>query len=1047
MIAQYCINRPVFASVLSIVLVLVGITALMNMPIDQYPDITPPTVTVSGSYSGATADIAAEAVAVPIEQRINGVPNMLYMTSSSTNSGGVKINITFDIGTSSDFAAIDVQNKVKMAESELPMDVITNGVSVEKSSSIPLMTLVIRSSEERFDDLYLSNFVTLNIQNALKRIPGVGRTRNTGSRSYSMRIWLDPDALASYGLTPTDVSNAIKEQNKNAAAGVVGSQPSSEQVNLKLPISAAGKLTDADGFGNVVVLATNDGALIRLRDVAKVELGSSAYTLVSRHNGESAAILGIMLLPGANALEVAKNVRETMAELAKTFPQGISYQVAFDASDFIGSAILEVTWTLIEALALVALVVFIFLQNWRTALIPMLAAPVSIIGTFVFLLAFGFTINTISLLALVLAIGLVVDDAIVVVENVERLMSEQGLDVRTATSTAMKELTGALIATSLVLAAVFLPVAFLAGISGKLYREFAVTLTVAVLISTFVAMTLSPALCTLLMKPKQKKHAIFIWFNNKLDILTSHYTGYVQSTLKRTVRSLIIFLSLCFIAFFIHSQLPQSFVPKEDQGQLNVDISLQPGTSVLRTDELMKQIEQDILAHPAVAHTLALTGENRTNGGGEENGSFQVFLKPWDKRSGYHVNDVQKDLLERLEKYPPITALVMQPPAIAGLGSGAGFELQLQDTTGSNQYALNDAAFKLVEAANNLPELANVSTSLKADVPLLRLEIDREMLKTFDVSLSDLYTSLNQLTGSSNVSDFSLYGRVYRVKMQADANFRKRPEDLSRFYIRSGKGALVPLSLLAKFVYDAGPGTLSRHNLFTSVSISGGAAPGYSSGQAMTAIRNLMNETLPPGVGFEWTGLSYQEQEASGQAGLAMLLAIVFVYLFLAALYESWIIPIAVLLIVPIAVAGAALLVYVRGMENNLFFQISLVALVGLAAKNAILIVEFAKTLREQGMSEYNAALEAAKQRFRPILMTSLSFILGILPLALSSGPGAVARVSISTGTLGGMIAATTMGLLLVPWFFYHLAKLQGKVKVEQVALPINEEPAKEGNR
>lgn len=1029
MIAQFCINRPIFASVLSIVLVLVGITSLINMPIDQYPDITPPTVSVSGSYGGATADIAAEAVAVPVEQRINGVPNMLYMTSKSTNSGSVSINVTFDIGTSPDFAAIDVQNKVKLAEKDLPMDVITNGVTVEKSSTVPLMTLILRSSEERFDDLYLSNFVTLNIENALKRIPGVGKTRNTGSRSYSMRVWLDPDALASYGLTPSDVSNAIKEQNKNAAAGVVGGQPASDSVNLKLPISASGKLSDAAAFKNVIVHATKEGALIRLRDVADVSLGSSAYTLVSRHNGESAAILGVTLLPGANALEVADNVRKTMDELSKTFPRGIHYQVAFDASDFISSAINAVTMTLIEALILVAIVVFIFLQNWRTALIPMLAAPVAVIGTFVFLLAFGFTINTISLLALVLAIGLVVDDAIVVVENVERLMAEKGLNVREATSKAMNELTGALIATSLVLAAVFMPVAFLGGISGKLYREFAVTLTVAVLISTFVAMTLSPALCTLLMKPDQKKHKLFVLFNDWLDRVTERYTGYVQQTLKKTMRTFALFAALCLIAGFVYRQLPVSFVPKEDQGRLLVDIELQSGTSVAITDKVMTAVEQEILAHPAVAHTVALSGENKSNGGGEENGNFEVFLKPWDQRDGYDVNQVQDDLLKLLENYSSISSMVMQPPSIPGLGSGAGFELQLQDTTGNNQFALNEAALQLVDAANQLPQLQNVSTSLKSDVPLLKLEIDREMLKTFGVSLNDLYTSLNQLTGGSNVSDFSLYGRVYRVKMQADADFRRRPEDLNRFYIRAGNGNLIRMSQLAKFVYDAGPGTMSRHNLFTSVNVSGGAAPGYSSGEAMAAIEKLMQEKLPSGVGYEWTGLSYQEQQASGQSAMAMVLAIVFVYLFLAALYESWIIPLSVLLIVPIAAAGAVTFVYLRGLENNIFFQISLVALVGLAAKNAILIVEFAKTLKEQGMSDYDAALEAAKQRFRPILMTSFSFILGILPLALSTGPGAVARVSISTGTLGGMIAATTVGLLLVPWFFYRLARFQ-KVKV-----------------
>ena len=1029
MISQFCIKRPIFAAVLSIIIVLVGITSILTLPVDQYPDMAPPTVTVSGSYSGATADVTAESVSVPIEQKINGVPNMLYMSSTSSNGGSSKIKITFNVGTNPDFAAIDVQNKVQQAEADLPGDVITDGVTVEKTSAIPLMTLILRSSEERYDDLYLSNYVTLNIQQALKRIPGVGKVRNTGARTYTMRIWLNPNALAAYGLTPADVVSAVKEQNVNSAAGSVGTQPAVDDIKLSLTINAGGKLNDAQSFEEIIVKAADNGALIRLRDVGRVELGASAYKLVSRHNASSSAVIIVLLLPGYNALTVADEVKKVMRRLSNKFPTGISYDTAFDSTQFIKASIDAVVMALLEALLLVGLVVFVFLQNWRTTLIPMLAAPVSIIGTFIFLSIMGFTINTISLLALVLAIGLVVDDAIVVVENVERLLKKGGLTVAEATSKAMKELTSALVATSLVLAAVFLPVAFLGGISGKLYREFALTLTVAVLISTFVALTLSPALCALLMKKDQKESRLFAGFNRLISTTTRRYGVVVSATMMRAWRSVLLYLALFAVAAFLFTRLPVAFVPLEDAGSIYADLQLQPGTSVNITDGVVKRIEAQLIDHPAIGHMITLSGENLTSGSGEENAYMQFSLKPWEERDDTDIETVMAEISEVLSRIPEITFRVFQPPPIAGMGERSGFTMELQDRSGSNSQGLAEVTQQIVTAAALLPEVRGVSTTLNPTVPMLRLNIDRAMVKTLNISLSDLNTTLKQLTGSSTVSDFNLYGRTYKVKIQAESDFRRRPEDLKKYYVRSGNDVLVPLSILATFEYGSGPGTVTRHNLFGSATIAGSPAQGYSSGQAMLAMEKQADELMPKGFAYEWSGMSYQEKQSGGQAAIAMLLAIVFVYLFLAALYESWLIPLAVLTIVPVALAGAVAIVYLRGLDNNIFFQIAMVSLIGLAAKNSILIVEFARTLYDEGMSAKEAALEAARKRFRPILMTSFAFILGLLPLVLSSGPGAESRISISTGTLGGMIAATTIGILFVPMFFVLFVALGKKLR------------------
>ncbi len=1032
MISRFCIDRPIFASVISIVIVLVGTISVLSLPIDQYPDITPPAVSVSATFPGATAKSVAESVSAPIEKQLNGVPNMAYLESNSKNNGGSKVTVTFNVGTNVDLAAVDVQNEVKLAEADLPVDVMQEGVSVEKLANVELMKIAIRSDDPKFDEIYLSNYMSINIRDEMKRIQGVGRTRNNGSRRYSMRIWLKPDRLAAYSLTTSDVSAAVKEQNVATAAGVIGGQPTASDVMLTYPVSAEGRLQTAEEFGNIIIRANPDGSMVRLRDLARVELGAKSYTLDSRLDGAPAAVLGIYLLPGANALEVSGRVRARMAALEKRFPAGLEWLVVYDSAEFIQQSITEVVITLIEALLLVVLVVYLFLQDWRTTLIPSLAVPVSIIGTFIAMLTMGFSLNTVNLLALVLVIGIVVDDAIVVVENVERLMNEEGMNARDATIQAMDELTGALVATSLVLAAVFIPVALLPGITGILYREFAVTVTVAVLISTVVALTLSPALCAILMKPHsgERKNALFQKIDQWLDVGAKRFGDMVGMTLLNMRRTVLGFLLMVGAAYLLMGVVPGSFMPVEDKGQFFVDMELHQGSSVNRTKPVLQRAEAFVLAHPAVKHVFSLAGENRRSGANEANGQLEVILKSWEERGdqGYTVAKVIEEVRVELNTYPEIIAQVSQPPAVPGLGLGSGVDLVLQDLTGTNWEGLLEAKDSITQVANQHPVLTGVASPVRAETPELFLSVDRAEAKALGVPLADIYGTMRTLTGSLVVNDFNLYGRVYRVRMQAENEFRKRPDALQYYYVRSRTGAMVPMPVLASLDYSTGPAAIDHYNMFTAAKLSGDPAAGYSTGEAITAMADVLDQTLPPGISYEWTGLTAQEIEAAGQAVIAMTLAVIFVYLFLCALYESWTIPIAVLLIAPTAIFGAYLAVFLRGLEANIFFQIAIVALVGMAAKNSILIVEFAKQLVEEGKSFKEAALMSAKQRFRPIMMTAVSFIFGVMPLVLSAGPGAVARQSISTAVLGGMILATSLGILVVPLFFVLFGKLDGKL-------------------
>jgi hydrophobe/amphiphile efflux-1 (HAE1) family protein len=1037
MIPQFFIGRPVFAAVISIVISLVGGISLLTLPIDQYPYINPPTVKVSTSFPGATAITAAESVSTPLEEELNGVPNMLYMRSQSKKDGGVNITITFDVGTDPSLAAIDVQNNAKQADSSLPVDVMQEGVSVEQEAAVELLKIGLTASDDKYDDVYLSNFVAINLASAIRRIPGVGRTRNTGARTYSMRIWLRPDRMASYGLTTSDVISAIKEQNTESAAGTLGGQPGSDDVALTSAISTSGRLQSAEEFNNIIVRAHSNGAMIRLRDIGRAELGAQAYRLQSKLDGKDTAILQVYLLPGSNALDVAAQVKQTLYRLAETFPQGIETTVWYDSSTFIRSAIYEVLLTLVEALILVILVVYLFLQNWRATLIPALAVPVSIIGTFATMAVLGFTINTVNLLALVLAIGIVVDDAIVVVENVERLMAEKALSAVEATREAMTELTGAIVATSLVLAAVFVPVSFLAGITGIMYREFALSITVAVLISTVVALTLSPAMCALILKPASKEPhkgwlgILFSKMNAWLEIGANRYSRAVVALLTFHRRAWVSFLVILVSTWMLFTYLPASFMPVEDQGRLFIDLELPDGQSVVRSKVIGERARNIIQRHPAVKHVFSLTGESKRSGANDAAVSMEVILQDWELRQKDNatVDAVMEDLRRDLKPLLEVEIRVFRPSAIAGLGSGGGVEMELQDRNGNNFSGLADMADELISRVQRDPAVASISTDLKEEIPLLKLEVDRAKAKALGVPLADIYSTTKVFTGASSANDFNMFGRVYRVNVQAEAEFRDRPDALNSYHVRASSGAIVPINVLATLTTTTGPAAIVRHNMFTSASISADPAPGYSTGDVIKAIEREAKPLLPAGMGYEWSGLTFQEIRSAGQTTVALSMALVFVFLFLAALYESWTIPVAVLLIAPIAMMGALMAMWMRGLENNLFFQIAFIALIGLAAKNSILIVEYCRQLYQGGMKPFDAAVQAAKLRFRPIMMTSVSFILGVLPLVLSTGPGALARQSMSTAILGGMLLATTVGIIFVPLFFVTVIQMSEQLK------------------
>ena len=1028
---SFFIDRPVFSAVISILIVIVGIIGLTMLPIDQYPQITPPVVKISASYPGASALTVSQAVATPIEQELNGTPGMLYMESNSSNSGGFSATVTFDISADPDLAAVEIQNRIKLAESRLPAEVIQNGISVEKQAASQLLTLCLTSTDPKFDEIYLSNFATLNVLDLIRRIPGVGRVSNIGSRYYAMQIWVQPDKLANFGLTVADLQNALKDQNRESAAGVLGQQPV-QGLDVTIPITTQGRLSTVSLFEEIVVRANADGSIIRLRDVARISLEAQSYNTESAINKENAAVLAIYMLPGANAMEVAKSVKEAMEEISKNFPEGMSYEIPFDMTTYISESIHEVYKTLFEALILVIIVVYLSLQSWRATVIPLVAVPISLIGTFGFMLIFGFSLNILTLLGLVLAIGIVVDDAIVVVENVERIMEEEKLSPYQATKKAMEGLTGAIIATSLVLAAVFVPVSFLGGITGQLYRQFTVTIVVSVLLSTVVALTLSPVMCSLILKPEdpnKKKNIVFRRINEWLAIGNHKYVGLIKHIVKHPRRVLSTFGMVLIAILLIHRIIPTSFLPIEDQGYFKIELELPEGATLERTRIVTERAVEYLMKNPAVEYVQSVAGSSPRVGTSQARSELTVILKPWEERDSQTIDNIMAQVKKDMSQYPECKVYLSTPPVIPGLGSSGGFEMQLEARGDATFENLVQATDTLMYYASKRKELSGLSSALQADIPQLYFDVDRDKVKFSGVPLADVFSTMKAYTGSVYVNDFNMFNRIYRVYIQAEAPYREHKENINLFFVRGTDNAMIPLTSLGTTSYTTGPGSIKRFNMFNSSVILGEAADGYSSGQAMEIIEQIAREHLPENIGVEWSGLSFQEKQAGGQTGMVLALVFMFVFLFLAALYESWMVPVAVLLSLPVAALGAYLGVWGCGLENDVYFQIGLVMLVGLAAKNAILIVEFAKEQVDKGVDVVQAALHASQLRFRPILMTSLAFILGMLPMVIASGPGSASRQAIGTGVFFGMIFAVTVGILLVPFFFVLIYKMKAKMK------------------
>jgi multidrug efflux pump len=1025
LISKFFIDRPVFASVLSLLIVLGGVVSILNLPIAQFPEIVPPAVQITTSYPGASAEVVAQSVAAPIEQQLSGAKNLLYYTSQAANDGSLLITATFEIGSDQDLAAVEVQNRLAIAEPRLPDEVRRQGVTVTKTSSSLLTVIALRSTDPLYDDLFLSNYATIFLLDELKRVPGAGNVQVFGAKDYAMRIWVNPDRLAQKNMTVTDVADAVREQNAVFAAGRIGQRPTpGAGSELTIPVLTQGRLNDPEQYADIILRANPDGSMVKVKDVGRVELGAQSYDLFGRLDGSPTTLVLVYLQSGANALDTITRIEDVMKNASNAFPKGVEYVLPYDTTKFVEISIREVISTLVEAVVLVLIVVFAFLQSWRATLIPLLAVPVSIIGAFAGMIALGFSINTLTLFGLVLAIGIVVDDAIVVVENVERIMHDEKLPVREATIKAMNEVTGPVIAIVLVLGAVFVPVAFLGGFTGQMYKQFAVTIAISVAISGLVALTLSPALCRLLLKPSHgKKFIFFRWFDAGFDAFTKGYTWGVRRFIRYALVSMLVFGALIFATYDLFKRVPSGFIPDEDQGYIIVAAILPDGTSVDRTDQVMQKVEKFFLDQPEVDHTVLLGGFDFLAGGVNSTNAAAMFvrLKPWDERTapGTHARDVIGRAWGVLA--PSIREgliFTFNPPAIQGLGQRAGFEFQLQARGGQDVRELAAVTGKFMEEAAKRPELAGLNIPLRITQPQIYVELERTKTKMMGVPVNDVFTALQAYLGSLYINDFDKFGRVWRVYLQAEPEFRRDPLDIGRIYVRNNEGQMVPLAGVVSTSYQAGPNIVPRFNGFPAVQITGGPAPGYALGDSMNAMREIAAKVLPEGYGYEWSGASYQQIKAGNQTPIVLALGLLVVFLVLAAQYEQWGLPVAVMLAVPFGALGALLAVYLRGTDNDIYFQIGLLTLVGLSAKNAILIVEFCVLLRRQGKGLVESAVEAARLRFRPILMTSLAFILGVVPLVISEGAGAAGRHSIGTGVMGGMIAATILGVFFVPVFF-----------------------------
>jgi HAE1 family hydrophobic/amphiphilic exporter-1/multidrug efflux pump len=1029
MFSRFFIDRPIFGAVLSVFIVIAGLAAMRVLPIAQYPEIAPPVVTVRAVYPGASAEVLEQTVASPLENQINGVENMIYMASTSTSQGVVQIQITFDIGTDADKAALNVNNRVKQAEARLPLEVRRQGVTVEKGSSAFLQVLAFYSPEGRHDGVFISNYVTMNILDLVKRVPGTTNVQIFGAKDYAMRIWVQPDRMTQHRLTAGDLIRAVNEQNAQFAAGKVGQAPAPTGQELVYTVTTRGRLSDPKEFEEIIVRSNPDGSSLKLRDVARVELASKDYEFVGRINGKEATLVGVFLQPGANALAVAGDVKKTVADLSKRFPQGLTYSVPYDTTRFVEVSIKEVVETLLIAMVLVFLVVYLFLQSWRATLIPFAAVPVSLIGTFAGLLLLGYSINTLTLFGMVLAIGIVVDDAIVVLENVERIMHEEGLAKREAAIKAMTEVTSPIIAIVLVLCAVFVPIAFLGGLTGELYRQFAVTISMAVVISGFVALTLTPALCVLVLSETTRpKSGFFAWFNRGFSSATNHYESGVAWIIRRGGVGLVLFAIMVAAAAYLWRITPGSLVPDEDQGFYIAAVILPDGATLERTDKVVDEVTKAIRSNPANLDVVAFTGFDFL-GGGFRNNAATIFVTqvPWHERK-VSTPQVVGDFFMKTGHIKEGLALAFGPPAIFGLGTAGGFEFYIQNRGNGGSQQMAQALGQFLGAAHQERRLGFVQTLWRASVPQLFVDVDREKAKALGVPLEELYGTLAATLGTYYINDFNKFGRTWQVLMSAEPQSRNRPDDVGKVWIRSEKGDMIPLASLAKVRYSSGPDSLDRFNNLPAVKIFGQAAPGVSSGQAIQIVEQLADKALPADFSYDWGGTSYQEKRSAGTAGIALGLAVIMVFFILAAQYEKWSLPFSVLLALPFGTFGALAAIWAnnllipivgtRPLTNDVYFQIGLVTLLGLAAKNAILIVEFAVLKNAEGLSASAAAVEAARLRFRPILMTSLAFILGVLPLVFSSGAGAGARHSAGTGVMGGMLAATFLAIFFVPMFF-----------------------------
>lgn len=1029
MFSKFFINRPVLAMVMSIIIVIAGGLSIFSLAVEEYPQVTPPQVVVQATYPGASAEVISSSVASVLENSINGVEGMIYMQSSSTSSGSLNINIYFTNETDPDQATINVNNRVQAVMSSLPQEVQRQGVTVDKESSTILAVYSLFSDSPAHDTTFIANYAAINILKELKRVPGVGDAALFSRQEYSMRIWLSPDKLTKYNLTPAEVIALVQEQNSQFAAGFFGQEPVRKDLDFTYTVTTQGRFTTPQEFENILIRTNSDGSSLRLKDLARVELGAEDYSVNAFYNGHPAVAFGLFLQPGANALNVAEGVAKKLEELSQTFPEGLQYAIPYDTTSFVNVSIKEVIKTFIEAIILVVIVIYFFLQNFRATIIPVLAVPVSIIGTFAGMYMLGFSINLLTLFGLILAIGIVVDDAIIVIENVERLIHEEKLSVKDATMKAMDEIASPVIAIVLVLSAVFIPVAFIGGFSGEIYKQFAITIVISVVISGFVALTLTPALCVSILKTHEPKPFWIVKkFNDFFEWLTHQFTDKVAHAIRRGVFYVILFVGLIAVTYGLFTRVPTGLVPAEDKGMLLVSMQLPPATALSKTTEMASFMESTIRNNPNVEAVMALAGYDmlssavRTFGG-----TAFVKLKDWDlrKEDNQKSQALAQTFTAQLMQNPNAVIFALNPPPIMGLSLTDGFEMYIQNRTGGSIQDLQKYTQLVLQEAQKRPELTGVQTTLSVNVPQYNVQLDRQKAKSLGVNVDDVFTTLQSTFGSYYVNDFNLYGRTFKVSMQSESEFRETPNDLRNVFVRSSNGDLIPISSLVTFERIIGPDILERFNLFPAAQLMGDAASGYSSGDALKAIEEVANQVLPDGYTVAFSGSSYQEKNAGGTGTIAFIFGLVFVFLILAAQYERWLMPLAVLTAVPFAVFGAILATWLRGLNNDIYFQIGLVMLIALAAKNAILIIEFAMEAREkQGKNIYDAAVEAARLRFRPIVMTSLAFTIGVLPLAISSGAGAASRHAIGTGVIGGMLAATFIATFFIPLFYTYFARL-----------------------